>query len=147
MDGIDRDIINSLQGGFPLTERPFADEAARFGLTEAQLIERIGSMLETGLLTRFGPLFNVERMGGAVVLAAMAVPEARFEEVAAQVNAHPEVAHNYERDHDYNMWFVVAATEPQRIKSVIAEIEAETGLPVLELPKEEEYFLEFRIAI
>lgn len=146
IDAIDRRIIDSLQGGFPLTERPYADAAAALGIEEAELLARLERLLAEGVLSRFGPLYNAERLGGAVTLAAMAVPQERFEEVAALVNAHPEVAHNYERDDALNMWFVVAAERPERVAEVLEEITRETGLEVLDLPKRTEFFLELRLA-
>lgn len=146
IDALDRRIIDALQGGFPLTERPYADAAAALGIQEAELLARLERLLAEGVLSRFGPLYNAERLGGAVTLAAMAVPRERFEEVAALVNAHPEVAHNYERDDALNMWFVVAAERPERVAEVLEEIARETGLQVLDLPKRTEFFLELRLA-
>lgn len=99
------------------------------------------------MLTRFGPLFQIERAGGRFVLAAMAVPAERFDAVAAQVNALPEVAHNYRRTHALNLWFVVAAASPAQADAVLARIEAQTGLPVLAFPKEREYFVELRLPL
>jgi DNA-binding Lrp family transcriptional regulator len=145
MDTLDRRIVNALQGGFPVSERPFAQAATGLGVTEGELIERLRSLVERGTLSRFGPLYDAERMGGAVTLAAMAVPEDRFDDVAAIVNAFPEVAHNYARDHALNMWFVVAAERPERIAEVIGEIAAATGLAVHNMPKLEEYFLELKL--
>ena len=145
MDELDRRIVNALQGGFPICERPFAVAAEGFGTDEATLIARIAALREAGVLSRFGPLWKAEGLGGAVTLAAMAVPEERFEEVAALVNAHPEVAHNYERIHHLNMWFVLAAEDPARIAATIAMIEAETGLPVLDMPREAEYHVGLRL--
>ena len=145
MDDIDREIVNGLQGGFPLCERPYASAAARFGLSEAELIERLKKLLEEDVLTRFGPLFDAERLGGAFTLCAMSVPEPDFERVAALVNAHREVAHNYEREHQLNMWFVLAARSRDDIARLIAAIERETGYPVLDLPREDEYFIELRL--
>ncbi len=147
MDALDRKIINALQGGFPVAERPYAEAAARLGVSEAILIERLQGMLEQKVLSRFGPLYDAERLGGGLTLAAMAVPEARFEAVAETVNAFPEVAHNYQRDHRLNMWFVVATERPEQVAAVLAEIEAATGLPVLNMPKREEYFLELRLTV
>lgn len=146
IDDIDRAILNALQGGFPLTERPFADAAQDLGLTEADLIGRIGAMLDGGVASRFGPMFDAERMGGAFCLCAMAVPHERFEEVAVLVDAHPEVAHNYERRHALNMWFVLATGTPERIGAVLDDIERETGLAVLAFPKLREFFIGLRIA-
>lgn len=144
LDAIDRRIINGLQGGFPLCERPYAAAAAALGLDEAALIARLERLLAGGWLTRFGPMFHADRLGGAATLAAMAVPAADFDRIAAIVNGFPEVAHNYARDHRFNMWFVIASAAPARIAAVIAAIEAATGLSVVSLPKEREFFCEAR---
>ena len=145
MDELERAIVNRLQGGFPLSERPFADAARELGTDEAALIAKLKAMLAAGTLTRFGPLYDAERLGGAFTLCAMSVPPADFERVATLVNAHPEVAHNYERAHRYNMWFVIAAAARAQIAPLIAAIEAETGCRVLDLPREQEYFIELRL--
>jgi len=146
MDDLDRRIVNALQGGFPLGSRPFAEAAGRLGIGETTLLARLERLLEEKTLTRFGPLFDAERLGGAFSLCAMRVPRADFEHVAALVNAHPEVAHNYERAHAYNLWFVLAAASRERIDAVLGAIERETGLPVMDLPREEEYFVELRLS-
>lgn len=146
MDELDRAILNRLQGGFPLCERPFAAAAAQLGASEQALIERIGALLADGTLTRFGPLYDAERLGGAFTLCALSVPRERFDEVAALVNAHPEVAHDYEREHALNMWFVLATAAREEIPAVIRRIESETGLRVLELPRLEEYFIDLRLS-
>ena len=146
MDELDRRIVNALQSGFPLCERPFAEAAVQLGLQEEVLLERLRHLLESNVLTRFGQLFDAERLGGAFSLCAMSVPAADFERVAGLVNAHPEVAHNYEREHRLNMWFVLAAISPDEIDKIIEKIEAETGCPVLNLPREAEYFVGLRLA-
>lgn len=145
MDAIDRRIVNALQGGFPVCDAPFAAVAAPLGLDEAELIARLQALLDRGVLSRFGPLYVAEALGGAVTLAAMAVPEERFEEVAALVNAHPEVAHNYARAHPLNMWFVLACEDPGGIAATIAAIEAETGIEVVNMPREAEYHVGLRL--
>lgn len=146
MDDLHRRIVNGLQGGFPLCERPFGEAANELGLSEDALIREIERLLRTHVLTRFGPLFDAERLGGAFSLCAMSVPAADFERVAALVNAHPEVAHNYERAHRFNMWFVVAVTSQGEIPGLLRRIEAETGYPVMNLPREEEFFVELRLS-
>jgi DNA-binding Lrp family transcriptional regulator len=147
MDSLDRDVVNSLQGGFPLCERPYAEAAARLGTSEDELLRRIDALLADGTLSRFGPMYHAERLGGALTLAAMQVPRERFEEVAAIVNAFPEVAHNYERGHALNMWFVLATETPARIGEVIAAIEHATGLRVYNFPKQEEFFVGLRLEV
>ena len=141
MDSLDRRVINQLQGGFPVCERPFREAAQQLGTTESELITRLRCMLDDGLLTRFGPLFNAEQLGGALSLCAMKVPPERFDSVAAQVNAFPQVAHNYQRDHAMNMWFVLATESAAELQRTIGEIERETGLEVFNLPKQEEFYV------
>ncbi len=145
LDATDRRIINALQGGLPVCERPFAAAGERLGLEENDLLARIAALRREGLLTRFGPMYNAEAMGGAFCLCAIAVPAERLEAVVAQINAHAEVAHNYERDHELNVWFVLGSDDPARIGVVITAIEDETGLTVLALPKEEEFFVELKV--
>ncbi|MCB1864163.1 MAG: AsnC family transcriptional regulator [Chromatiales bacterium] len=147
MDALDRRIINELQGGFPVTAHPWRDVAEQIGCTESELMTRVSCMLDSGLLTRFGPMFHAERMGGALCLCALQVPAQRFDEVNAIVNAMPEVAHNYQRDHSFNMWFVLATDNPERIDTAVVQIEQHTGLPVLRLPKLDEYFVGLRFQV
>lgn len=145
LDALDRSIINGLQGGFPLSERPFRDAGAGLNIAEDELISRIERLLTSGAITRFGPMFNADRMGGAFCLCAIAVPPERFEAVTTLVNDHPEVAHNYERQHSLNMWFVLATAAPSQIDTVAANIEVETGLTVHKFLRLEEYFIGLRV--
>ena len=145
LDATDRAILNALQDGFPLTPRPFAQAAAPLGLSEGDLIARVQGLREIGAITRFGPFFDAAAMGGAFCLCAMAVPAARFDEVMTLVNAYPEVAHNYERIHHLNMWFVLACEQADGIAQAAERIERDTGLPVLLFPKLHEFFIGFRV--
>lgn len=147
LDEIDRRIINGLQGGFPICDSPYAVAAARLGLGEKELVDRLDRLCEEGWLSRFGPLYNADRLGGAAVLAAMGVPEERFAAVTEIVNAHPEVAHNYARNHALNMWFVISTEDPRRVEGVVAAIEAESGLKVFLMPKIEEFFVSLRLDV
>lgn len=145
LDATDRLLINRLQDGLSLTHAPFAPLAAEAGIAEAEVVARISRLREIGAITRFGPFLDAEAMGGAFCLCAMAVPAARFDEVVTLVNAHPEVAHNYERQHRLNMWFVLACERPDEIAATAARIERETGLDVLRFPKLKEFFIGFRV--
>ncbi|WP_347311017.1 Lrp/AsnC family transcriptional regulator [Defluviimonas sp. SAOS-178_SWC] len=145
LDATDRAILNALQDGFPLAPHPFAKAGEALGISEEDLIARIRNLREEGAITRFGPFFDAEAMGGAFCLCAMSVPEDRFDAVVTLVNAHPEVAHNYERAHRLNMWFVLATDQPEGIERMAQEIEAETGLTVLRFPKLKEFFIGFRV--
>lgn len=144
---LDRNIINRWQGGVPLTARPYAVMAEELGVEEVTLLDRLQYLLDTGVLSRFGPLYNIEQLGGSFCLAAMAVPAARFDEVVEQVNAHPEIAHNYQREHELNMWFVIATELPPQIEEVAQQIEQETGLQVYRFPKQQEFFVELKLTV
>ncbi len=137
----DARLIDRLQRSVPLTERPFSDLGTELGLSEAAVLDRLTQLLGSGVLTRLGPLYQIERAGGQFILAALQVPQQRYAEVTAQVNALPEVAHNYRREHALNMWFVVAAETPAVAWATCDQIEAATGLPVHAFPKEREYFV------
>lgn len=147
LDAADRRLINRLQDGLPLIEAPYAAVAAELDLSEGELLYRLERLLETGILSRFGPMYHAERLGGGLTLAALAVPEADYERITDAVNAFPEVAHNYRREHPLNMWFVLATETPERIGEVIAELEAATGLPVYNMPKQEEFHVRLHLPV
>jgi DNA-binding Lrp family transcriptional regulator len=147
LDRIDRQIVNVLQDGFPICERPYAEAAKQFGIDETELLRRLQRMLDDGALSRFGPMYHAEQLGGALSLAAMEVPSADFDRVAEIVNGFPEVAHNYERAHALNMWFVLATERPERVPAVIGEIERATGYRVYNMPKQEEFFVGLRFVL
>ncbi len=142
---LDRDLINRLQDDLPLTPNPFAEIAEELKLDEEAVVERVRHLRDEGVLTRFGPFFDAEALGGAFCLCAIAVPEDQFDEVLTKVNAFQEVAHNYERDHKLNMWFVLATEDQDAITQTAKAIERETGLQVLLFPKEREFFIGFRV--
>lgn len=146
-DPTDRAIINALQDGFPVCERPYREAAMRLGIEESELLVRLQTLLDEKVLTRFGPLFHAERMGGGLTLVAMSVPEADYEQVTRLVNDYPEVAHNYRREHRFNMWFVLATETPGRIDVVLREIQARSGYKVYNMPKEKEFFVGLKLAV
>ena len=147
MDSIDRALVNELQDGLPVCRRPFDAISTRLGITATEVTDRIGKLLGDKVLSRFGPMFNAERLGGGLTLCAMQVPEADFERVTEQVNVFPEVAHNYAREHDLNMWFVVATEQPERMAEVIAEIETVTGCRVYDMPKMDEFYIGLKLPV
>jgi len=153
LDRLDRAVVNAFQGGFPVCERPFgpASEALRdrgVDVTTESLLERVRTLDEEGVLTRFGALVNAEAIGGTATLVAMHAPPDRYDEVAEQVNAHREVAHNYEREHPHlNMWFVVSVAEEGNVERVLADIEAETGQETYNMPKEQEFRVEAKFLL
>lgn len=144
---LERAVINRLQTGLPLVQSPYAAVAGELGITEQTLLDTLRDLLARRILTRFGPMFHAGEMGGGLTLAAMRIPEQDFDRVTQQVNAFEEVAHNYRREHELNMWFVLATETPEGISATIAQIEAITGYPVYNMPKEEEFHVNLHFAV
>ncbi len=141
MDELSRHFINRYQGGLPIVEQPYSSMAAELHSDETTLISTIENLLAEGTLSRFGPLYNASCMGGGLTLAALSVSGKDFDRIAEQVNNLPEIAHNYRRIHDLNMWFVIATETPQEVQKTIDTIERFTGLPVYNFPKIQEFYL------
>ena len=144
MNDLDRIIINQLQSGFPVCDRPFALVADKLGITEESLMERVNALLSDGTISRFGPLFDIEKLGGTYSLVAMQVPQDEIDHVVSIVNNYPEVAHNYERDHEFNLWFVVAVESEEKVDALLNDIELKTGYPTFNMPKLDEYYVGLR---
>jgi siroheme decarboxylase len=147
MDRVDAELVNCLQEGLPVCRYPFDDIAASLGLSVDEILSRLQHLLDDRVLTRFGPMYNAENLGGALSLCAMQVPVERYDEIAGEVNAFPEVAHNYERDHLLNMWFVIAMERAEQVETVIREIEQATGCRVFDMPKQEEFYIGLQLTV
>ncbi|MBP6808004.1 MAG: AsnC family transcriptional regulator [Chromatiaceae bacterium] len=141
LDALDRRLLDDFQSGIPLAPRPFALMAEQLGVTETEVIARLQRLTEAGAVSRVGPVFR-PRQVGASTLAAMAVPPERLAEVATLVNSFPEVNHNYEREHDFNLWFVLTAPDQASLERVLDEIGRRAGLPALDLPMLAEYHID-----
>ena len=146
MDQLDRKIINTLQTGFPITEQPYAEVAEQLGIDESELLQRLKSLLQNKTLSRFGPMYDAEKLGGAFSLVAIKGPEKDFEKVTEVVNSYDEVAHNYQRDHEFDMWFVLATESTQKITEINDDIERRTGLKVFNMPKLDEYYIGLKLS-
>ncbi|MBU2873701.1 Lrp/AsnC family transcriptional regulator [Marinobacter salexigens] len=140
-------LINRLQHGLPLVRQPYAAVAEELDLSEQQVLDTVGKLLAEGVLTRFGPMFHAGELGGGLTLAAMRIPEADFERVTEQVNSFDEVAHNYRREHDLNMWFVLATETQAAIANTVSAIEDTTGYPVYNMPKEQEFHVHLHFPV
>ena len=131
-------LLNDYQRDFPLGPRPFARIAGALGVGEDQVLSAYRDLMERGLIKRIGPVVRPHRLGWST-LAAMRVPRERLSEVADLVTGYGEVNHNYEREHAFNLWFVVTAPSRQDVLEVLADIAARSGLAVLDLPLEQPY--------
>ncbi len=143
----EKKVINQLQGGFPVCERPFLQAASELEMSEKALMQTIEDLLDRNIISRFGPLFDIEKTGGAFCLCAISTPENDWQPTADILNALPEVAHNYLRSHHYNLWFVLATETDELMQQTIKNIEILTGYDVLALPKEKEFYIGLHLEI
>lgn len=141
MSDIQLSLLNDFQRGFPLTATPFDLISHRLGMGVEEVLETLRRLIRDGSISRVGAVFRPNRIGVST-LAAMSVPENRLTEVAQQVNAHPEVNHNYEREHRFNLWFVATAANGAHLDRVLRDIESQTGIAVMRLPMVQDYHID-----
>ncbi|MES9856328.1 MAG: Lrp/AsnC family transcriptional regulator [Sedimenticola sp.] len=141
LNDLEKRLLNEYQKGFPLTPTPYADIATQLGTSEALVLQVLSRLQALGAISRIGPVFKPKRVGVST-LAAMAVPEELLETVAEQINSHPEVNHNYEREDRYNLWFVVTASDYTHLQAVLNEMEQQCGYPLLNLPLEKQFHID-----
>ena len=138
---LEQHLLNDYQRDMSLSATPYADMAEQLGVSEEKILESINSLQDRGVISRVGPVFRPNRIGVST-LAAMAVPEQDVECVARIISAFPEVNHNYQRDHEYNLWFVVTASSAEHLDIVLYEIEQHTEYPLMSLPMLDDYFID-----
>jgi DNA-binding Lrp family transcriptional regulator len=134
LDETDKLILNLIQLNFPLTAHPFEAIGKEFGISEKEVIQRLGRLHDEGAVRKIGPIINRKSVGGASTLVAVNVPEPRIDEVAAYINNYLEVSHNYLRPEQYNIWFTLSAPNKERICTILDELRNKTGLEFINLP-------------
>lgn len=138
---LEQKLLNDFQRDLSLSATPYADMAEQLDVSEEEVLQSIKSLQERGVISRVGPVFRPNRIGVST-LAAMAIPAEDLECVARIVSAFPEVNHNYERDHEFNLWFVVTASSEEHLDIVLYEIEQHAEYPLMSLPMLDDYFID-----
>ena len=138
---LEQHLLNDFQRDMSLSATPYADMAKQLHVSEEEVLQSIQSLQNRGVISRVGPVFRPNRIGVST-LAAMSVPEQDLECVARIISAFPEVNHNYEREHDYNLWFVVTASSEEHLDIVLNEIEQHAEYPLMSLPMLDDYFID-----
>lgn len=138
---LEQQLLNDFQHGLPLSPTPYADLAEKLGVYESTVIENLQRLQTEGVISRVGAVFRPNRVGVST-LAAMAVPEQELEKIADIVSSFDEVNHNYERDHQFNLWFVVVAANDESLQSTLTQIGERCGYKVMDLPMMEDYFID-----
>ena len=138
---LQKQLLDNYQHSFPLSPTPYRDIAVALGVTEDDVLTALKEMTETDIVSRIGSIIPPNQIGVST-LAAMSVPKERLHEIAEIISAYPEVNHNYEREHRYNLWFVIIATNNTRLQKIIADIENKTELNIMALPLLENFFID-----
>jgi DNA-binding Lrp family transcriptional regulator len=146
VDDVDAALIDGWQSGFPITERPFDVVGEDVGVTAEEALTRVEGLYDEGIFRRFGAVLNPPVIGSST-LAAVRAPGDRFDDVADTINGHRQVNHNYARDHEWNMWFVVTAASKERRDAILDDIAAETGLDVLVLPMLTDFYIDLEFPV
>jgi len=135
-----KQLLNNFQQEFPLSPRPFQDIANTLGVSEDEVLSAYRELAELQFISRIGPVIQPNYIGLSTLIA-MQVPSAQLSAVASIINHFPEVNHNYEREHLFNLWFVLIADDDDHLQTVITGIEGKTGLKTMQLPLLEDYFI------
>jgi DNA-binding Lrp family transcriptional regulator len=138
---LEKHLLNDFQHDLPLSATPYADIALQLGVSENEVLNTVRKLQDAGVISRIGPVFTPNRIGVST-LAAMSIPAQELECTARIISAFPEVNHNYERDHEFNLWFVVTASSEEHLEIVLHEIEQHAGYPLMSLPMLEDYFID-----
>jgi DNA-binding Lrp family transcriptional regulator len=141
LNDLERRLVKDFQHDFPLSPTPYADMAQRLGVREDEVMAALARLQAAGAVSRVGAVLRPNTVGVST-LAAMSVPVADLERVAALVNGYREVNHNYEREHALNLWFVATAPDSQRLQHVLDDIAARSGYEVLSFPLLEDYHID-----
>ncbi len=138
LNELQKRLLNDYQRDFPLSSQPYRDIAAELGVAEAEVLTALQYLIDQGYISRVGPVIAPNRVGSSA-LVAMRVPPERLQQVAEWISRFPEVNHNYEREHHYNLWFVLIASDRQHLQAVLDEIEKQTAVPAMQLPMLTDY--------
>jgi len=134
MDEIDREFLNEIQADFPIEPHPYRVMGNRLGISEDEVLARIAKLKREGIIRRFGASINSRRVGFVSTLLTAKVPREEFDAFVEIVNSHPGVTHNYERKHEYNVWFTLISPSLEEKERAIKELVRDTGVDILELP-------------
>lgn len=147
-NGRDKDVLNLIQGSFPITEDPYAELGAELGMDRAEVLKRTKALIERGVLRKVGVFFEAKKLGAKSTLCAVDVPAAKLEDAARVISSYPGVTHNYLREGTPNLWFTVIASSSEEINEIIEEIGEKAAVgPIHNLPVKNRYKLRLELKV
>ena len=141
LTSLHKHLLNDFQRDFPLSSRPYQDIANKLGVSEDDVLSALTELNDNNFISRIGPIIPPNQLGVST-LVAMAIPEQQLQAVADKVSAYPEVNHNYEREHTFNLWFVAIASDAEHLQAILNAIEQETGYKTMQLPLLDDFFID-----
>ena len=141
LTALHKHLLNDFQRDFPLSSRPYLEIANALGVSEDDVLYALTELKDNHFISRIGPIIPPNQLGVST-LVAMAIPEQQLQTVADIISAYPEVNHNYEREHRFNLWFVVIATDSRHLQAVLDAIEQETGFKAMSMPLLDDFFID-----
>ena len=147
MEDIDKKLLNLLQSGLPLCERPFLELARQLGLGEEEVLSRVRTMKDNDVIQRIGGVFDSNALGFISTLCAVSVPKEKIEGAVEVINRYTGVTHNYLRGHVYNLWFTATAPSREQLDQMISEIQSIIGVNIHSLPAIQKFKLDARFTI
>lgn len=146
LDSVDKSIINAFQDGFPLVSQPYESIAKKFAITEDEVIRRLEMLKKKNIISRIGAIITPNTIGVST-LCAVAVPDERLKEIAGIINGYDEVNHNYQRSHQFNLWFVLTAKNDSHLNNTLENISDDIGMQIINLPLQTAYYLNLGFSI
>ncbi|NOR81328.1 MAG: Lrp/AsnC family transcriptional regulator [Methyloprofundus sp.] len=140
LSSLDKQLLNNYQQEFPLSLRPYQTIAEALGVTEEEVLAAYSALAKKDFISRIGPIIQANHIGLSTLIA-MAIPDDQLTATANIVSSFAEVNHNYEREHRFNLWFVLIAADEQHLHTTVTGIEVQTGFKTMQLPLLEDYFI------
>jgi len=133
IDNLDKEILNEIQWTFPLVSQPYHEIAKKFDISVEDIKKRLTNLKKTGILRQLSAIFDTRRLGYKSSLIAMKIDPDKLDYVAQQINRHPGVSHNYERNHEFNLWFTLAVPPGLDLKTEVDKFSKLVGIQKIRL--------------
>ncbi len=133
MDNLDKEILNEIQWTFPLVSQPYHEIAKKFDISVDEIKKRLTNLKQSGILRQLSAIFDTRRLGYKSSLVAMEIEPEKLDYVAHQINRHPGVSHNYERNHEFNLWFTLAVPPGSDLKKEVDKFSKLSGIKKIRL--------------
>jgi DNA-binding Lrp family transcriptional regulator len=110
-----QEILSRIQKKFPLVPKPFKAIADELGMSEAEVLKILQEEKKNNIIRQTSAIFDTKRLGYKSSLVAFKIAPEKISDAVAIINSHPGISHNYERNHDFNIWFTLAVAPDSKL--------------------------------